>query len=93
MFGLELEGLSQEDREFEVAKQFVRLAGDATAQAVQAAQQGKNVQQAVKEAVTQAAQKFAPGLLQGGGNGAPAHGARSHGRWIRQGGKIVILGA
>jgi hypothetical protein len=30
MFGLELEGLSQDDREFEVAKQYVRLAGDAT---------------------------------------------------------------
>ncbi len=95
MFGLELEGLSQEDREFEVAKQFVRLAGDATTQAVQAAQQGKAVQQAVKEAVTQAAQKFAPGLLQAGplqGDGQQHAGRKQHGRWTRHGNKIVLHG-
>jgi hypothetical protein len=90
MFGLELEGLSQEDREFEVAKQFVRLAGDATTHAVQGAQQGQSVAQAVKEAVTSAAQKFAPGLLQQQGAGVGNH--KQHGRWIRKGHTIVLLG-
>lgn len=64
MFGLELEGLSGEDREFEVAKAFVRLGADATKQAVEAAQQGTAVQSAVNAAIRNAAQKFAPGLLQ-----------------------------
>ena len=37
MFGLELEGLSYEDQEFEVAKQIVRLGGAAASNAAQAA--------------------------------------------------------
>ena len=36
MFGLELEGMSHEDRDFEVAKQFVRLAADAAQAAAHA---------------------------------------------------------
>jgi hypothetical protein len=88
MFGLETEGLSHEDREFEVAKQFVRLAADATKSAVSAPGAGQPTDVA-RAAVTQAAQKFAPGLLspaarrQGGGQG---------GRWVRKGRKIVIYG-
>ena len=38
MFGLELEGLSYEDQEFEVAKQVVRLGGAAANIAAQAPQ-------------------------------------------------------
>ena len=64
MFGLELEGLSSEDREFEVAKAFVRLGADATKQAVEAAQRGANANAAVNAAIKSAAEKFAPGLLQ-----------------------------
>jgi len=88
MFGLETEGLSHEDREFEVAKQFVRLAADATKSAVSTPEAGQATDVA-RAAVTQAAQKFAPGLLssaarrQGGGQG---------GRWVRKGRKIVIYG-
>jgi uncharacterized protein (DUF697 family) len=98
MFGLELEGLSHEDREFEVAKQFVRLAADATNSAVQSDQQGKSAPQTAKEAVAQAAQKFAPGLLQPTPQVAPApayHAAtdtRHQGRWIRRGNRIVLMG-
>lgn len=88
MFGLELEGLSQEDREFEVAKQFVRLAGGATSHALRAAQQGVDAQQAVRDAVAQAAARYAPGLLSGGS----IAGGRMSGRWIRRGNKIVLLG-
>src|SRR5215510_7233842 len=35
MFGLELEGLSNEDQEFEVARQFVRFAGEAAKNALE----------------------------------------------------------
>ncbi len=90
MFGLELEGLSHEDRDFEVSKQFVRLAADAAQSAAQAAPNVPPAQIA-KQAITEAAQKFAPGLL-GNGNGAVAASGASSGRWIRRGRKIVIYG-
>lgn len=97
LFGLELEGLSGEDREFETAKAFVRLGADATKQAVEAAQQGASVQSAVGTAITNAAQKFAPGLLQpnaaAGAATAPhvcGH-KKNEGRWIRKGHHIVLL--
>jgi hypothetical protein len=58
---MELEGLSEEDQEFEVARQFVKFAGEA---AKQAAQAPANVppQEAAKSAVVTAAQQHAPGL-------------------------------
>lgn len=89
MFGLELEGLSSEDREFEVAKQFVRLAADATRTAA-TADPSANPAQVAQNAVTQATQRFAPGLL--GQSARPTTGATS-GRWIRRGNKIIVLGA
>jgi len=89
MFGLELEGLSQEDREFEVAKQFVRLAGDATRTALNAPPSVNPVAIA-QNAVAQAAQKFAPGLASGP-NGLLAGGGAS-GRWVRRGRRIVLYG-
>jgi hypothetical protein len=86
MFGLEVEGLSQEDQQFEVAKQFVRLAADTTKNALNAPT--SNPVAAAQAALTQAAQRFAPGLLTG------AMGRRaSSGRWYRRGGNIVIVGA
>jgi hypothetical protein len=88
LFGLELEGLSQEDREFEVAKQFVRLAGDATKTAVTATPAANPVAVA-KSAVAQAAQKYAPGLTATPDGRA---GGVTTGRWVRRGRKIVIYG-
>ena len=94
MFGLELEGLSEEDQEFEVARRFVRLAGDA---AQQAAATPRNVppQQAAQAAMVAAAQKHAPGLLSGaqGQMGGRQGRKKNTGRWIRRGRAIVILGA
>jgi hypothetical protein len=89
MFGLELEGLSQEDREFEVAKQYVRLAGDATKTALSAPPTASPAAVA-QNAVAQAAQKFAPGLV-GGAAGLYSGGGMS-GRWVRRGRRIVIYG-
>jgi hypothetical protein len=94
LFELELEGLSQEDREFEAAKQFVRFASEAVSNAATAP--GTNPVAIARSAVATAAQRHAPGLLKnpsmmssspssnGGGRG------RS-GRWYRQGRNIVIV--
>lgn len=93
LFEMELEGLSAEDQEFEVARRLVRLAGE-TAQ--QAAQTPPNVppQQAAKQALIAAAQQHAPGLLQSTTPPPPATGVRSRrsGRWERHGRTIILRG-
>ncbi|HLG13289.1 MAG TPA: hypothetical protein VJH03_02035 [Blastocatellia bacterium] len=91
-FGLELEGLSLEDREFEVAKQFVRLAGAACKNAA-ATSPAVPPQAAAQAALTKAAQQFAPGLVSGaaGAPGAVAGGGKT-GRWVRKGNVIMVLG-
>ncbi|MBZ4422182.1 hypothetical protein [Myxococcus sp. RHSTA-1-4] len=87
--GLELEGLSQEDREFEAAKQVVRLAGDASRTAL-AAPPGANPARVAGAAVGKAVQKFAPGLA--GVVGAMAGTGAQSGRWVRKGNRIVLFG-
>jgi len=93
--GLELEGLSPEDQEFEVAKRVVRLAGDASKVAALSPESGDPVHDA-KTAVVKAARQHAPGLVR---PTAPVHpaamagGVSGHsGKWIRRGRKIVLLG-
>lgn len=109
IFGLELEGLSQEDQEFEAAKSFVQFAGAAAKNAASAAPTA-NPKAIAQQAATAAARQLAPGLLAGAMGGAhkkpaptdkpcPAcgrgqRGGRSaSGRWYRRGNKIVLLGA
>ena len=72
MFELELEGLSNEDREFEVARRFVRFASDATRRAATAAKRGVPPRAAVGGALKQAAFNHAPGLLRKRRGGRPA---------------------
>jgi hypothetical protein len=55
--------LSQEDREFEAAKQFVRFASEAMKNAASAP--GGNPVAIARSAVAAAAQRYAPGLLNG----------------------------
>lgn len=79
MFGLELEGLSYEDQEFEVAKQFVRFANDAVNMLGETARHHAEPKRTAHAAVKASAQKHAPGLAssprpQGGGR-APHSGA------------------
>src|SRR6266508_4616896 len=62
MFGLELEGLSSEDQEFEVAKGFVRFAGEAVKNATAAAA-GADPRATATAAAVAAAKRHAPGLL------------------------------
>ena len=86
--GLELEGLSPEDREFEASKQFVRFAGETVRQALQAP--GSDPATAAQTAAAAAARAHAPGLadIRGGGG---SQGNQS-GTWIRRRGKIILFG-
>lgn len=112
--GLEAE-TSNEEMEFEGARQFVRLAADAVNRAA-SAHPNADPRAVAQAAATAAARQFAPGLLgkaganggalqparqgnggamaaQAGGMGGPgASGARSSGRWTRQGRRIVLHG-
>ena len=103
--GLEAESGAGEDREFEGAKQFVRLAADTVNRAIQA--RGGDPRSVAQQAASAAARQFAPGLLarQGGqlamqnggasrqGPGQGQGGMRAaSGRWARQGQKIVLYG-
>lgn len=92
MFGLEMEGMSAEDQEFELARRYVRLAGDA-AQEVAATPPTVSPVQAAQTAVTNAAQKHAPGLLNASNTqGHPRHRTKTSGRWIRRGKVIILFG-
>lgn len=95
IFGLELEGMSPEDQEFEVARRFVRFAGQATQNATQAPPNTPPAAIA-QSAIAAAAQQHAPGLLRRGGVngkvGSSKNGSQS-GRWVRSGRKIILYGA
>jgi hypothetical protein len=93
MLGLELEGLSAEDQEFEVARQVVRLAG-AAAQKAAGAPPSVPPNAAARAAFVAAAKQFAPGMVRPGmvAQGAAAIGGGRSGRWIRRGRKIVLFG-
>ncbi|MEY4902496.1 MAG: hypothetical protein RLZZ292_311 [Bacteroidota bacterium] len=62
-FGLELEGLSAEDREYEVARAFVRFAGDAARRSARHPMAMRNAPVAARQSLTRSARAFAPGLL------------------------------
>jgi hypothetical protein len=94
LLGLELEGLSPEDKEFEAAKQLVRLAGDA-------AQTAATTNTPPALAVAQAAERHAPGLVRKGDASEPHGHPSGHscgcgrtgtGRWLRRGNKIILVG-
>ena len=92
LFGLELEGLSPEDQEYEVARQYVRFAGAA---AKKAAHTPPSVQpqEAAKAAAMAAAKQYAPGMIRGTAASSPvgAGGQSRTGRWIRRGRNIIIM--
>lgn len=90
--GLEGEMLEQEDREFEGAKQFVRLGADTVKQAAAAAP-AADPRATAQSAAMAAAGKYAPGLV---GHAAvspvmPRFRGRM-GRWVRRGNRIVLFG-
>jgi hypothetical protein len=91
--GLEAEALEQEDREFEGAKQFVRMAADTVNKAA-SAPPSVDPRAVAQSAAIAAARRLAPGLL--GQAACPVAGAAvgrgRTGRWLRRGNKIVLLG-
>jgi hypothetical protein len=95
LFEMELEGMDEQEQEFEVAKRFVRLAGVSAAQAAKAPPH-VNPRVVAQKAVAKAAQRIAPtisGSLGSSSNGFhPSTRARS-GRWERRGRTVVLFGA
>ncbi|MEQ1636578.1 MAG: hypothetical protein ABL903_07790 [Methylococcales bacterium] len=91
--GLEFEALSQEDREFEGGKQFVKFAADTVKNAV-SAPPSVDPRSTAQTAATTAAQKYAPNLLNPGSSSAtssPMQGKGHSGRWMRRGRNIIIV--
>ncbi|WP_156894765.1 hypothetical protein [Janthinobacterium sp. 1_2014MBL_MicDiv] len=91
IFGMELEGLSPEDKEFELARHVVHLIDAVN---TELAQQGRAAAARtpaarVEAAVLQAARTLAPGLLKHAAQ-TPGPG-RDGGYWRREGGHIVVL--
>lgn len=89
--GLELEGLSLEDREFEATRQFIRFAGQTVANALQA-EPGLTPEAAAHAAAMEAARAYAPGLMDITGMGWREPGGRT-GRWVRHRDRIILFGA
>ena len=87
--GLELEGLSHEDREFEAARQFVRLSGECVKQTLTIPAAASRPATAAQQGFQEAARRFAPGLI--GGPSPIQHHAR-RGRWFRQGRNLLVTG-
>ena len=108
-FGLELEGLSAEDREFEVARAYVRFAGSAARRAARNRNFSSQPRKIVRRSVVGAARRWAPGLLTPIGAASNAYGydninnmdddgsgnitGRTSGRWVRRGSTIILYGA
>jgi uncharacterized protein (DUF697 family) len=93
--GLEGEALTQEDEEFEGARQFVRVAANTVAKAANAPA-SVDPRAVAQAAATNAVRQLAPGLLRPGGAGGPMGGPGARGmagRWVRRGNAIVLYGA
>jgi hypothetical protein len=95
--GLELEGLSGEDRQFEASRAFVRFA-DEVARSAAAAPRSVPPAVAASRAASAAAARHLPGLAPVVQNmrppgGPPASGRPRSGRWVRRGSSIVLLDA
>lgn len=102
-FGLELEGLSAEDREFEIGQAFVRFAADTARRASNLLNSKPNMpaSQIARVALINSARHYAPGLFktQGQSTTTPAPvAARStcacrkrSGTWRMEGGRIILM--
>ena len=80
--GLEAESMEGEEREYEGAKQFVRLAADTVNRAAQQAARGNGDPRAIAQAAaTAAARQFAPGLLGAAAGQSGTMGQGGQGGW------------
>jgi hypothetical protein len=105
--GLEAESMSNEDREFEGAKQFIRFAADTVKNAA-AAPPSADPRMVAQSAAVAAARQHAPVLLSPSNFGSPSGqqpGSESaagmpaqprrkdRGHWIRRGDQLILFGA
>lgn len=88
---MEFGAMSQEDREFETARRFVRIAATA-AQRAAMAPPDSDYEAAVDEALEVAARRHLPYLHLANSGRLGLAGAMQQGRWVRDGGQIVVLG-
>lgn len=87
---VDLEGMSPEDQEFELARRFVRLASNAAAQA---AAQGDTEESGVSPQVAAvSAVRTASNQLAGNPPAVRKKPRQQSGRWLRRGNKIVLFG-
>ena len=105
LFEVDVEVMSDEDAQFEVARRYVRLTDAALRRAARMPGAG-DPRQAARQALAAAARLHAPGLARAlgaaAGTGVPGAtrrrgrpgfpGTRSTGRWIRRGNHIVVFG-
>lgn len=91
LFEMELEGMSPEDQEFEIARRFVRLAATTATNATKAPSRIP-VSKVVKASIKNAAKKHAPGLVKKGQLNLNTRGSAASGTWRRRGNKIILLG-
>ena len=102
LFEMELEGMDHEQAEFETARRYVQLAAAA---AQNAAHAPPDIPPPVvaQQAITSAAERYAPGLLpflgtadgapgQSGFGQAPQGYGQHSGRWVRRGRRIILYG-
>lgn len=88
----ELADLSPDERELEMARRFVRMAGAAAHRLALVPHDAQELE-VVESAVLDAARKQAPALVRTAGLHA-ALGTRARtGRWLRRGNRILVLGA
>jgi hypothetical protein len=98
LFEVDFESMDGEVMEMEVARNFVRLANAAATNAATAGPSA-DPNKAAKAALVQAAKTYAPGLVRTTTAGAGAGNSitpsvtrrRNSGRWIRRGGRVVVL--
>ena len=92
---LEFAGLNYEDREFEMARRFVRMAGTAARQAALSSPD-TDPQEMAEAAVMDAVRQHVPNLparvTNGKSTGSGAMGDARTGRWVRRGQRIVVIG-
>ena len=100
--GLELQGLSPEDRDLEISRRFVRFAADAVRRAASVPPSTSPIE-AARSAMVGAARSYFPGLLRptplprgasyaSPGRPAPAGRRGARGTWVRRGRTIVLYG-
>jgi hypothetical protein len=86
LFGIELEGLSPEDQEYQTARRFVQFAAEATRRAM-AARRRLPPPAAARAGIVSAARRHAPGLLR---PGRPKPGWQKPWRPRRPGRPVVV---